>query len=79
MILQDTKSVPCCANYRQAYTERDAQVCPYVRRNGFEEGADLEIDVSIRPGVDSAFEAEIGTYIEGFAAPGEEHVCAMSC
>lgn len=68
------KFIPCCANYRQAYTERNAQVCPYVGRNGFQEGADLKTDVSIRPRARSAFEAEIGTHIEGFATPGQKHI-----
>jgi hypothetical protein len=35
--------VPCCANHRESDAERDAQVCPRVWRDGFEEGADLEV------------------------------------
>jgi hypothetical protein len=38
--------IPCCANHRESYAEGDAQVCPRVRRDGFEEGADLDVRVS---------------------------------
>ena len=69
--------VPCCANHRESYAERDAQVCPRVRRDGFEKGADLEVrHVSMAVLRRIRGIGRLSPYIEGFTAAGEEHVCA---
>src|SRR5512140_2836217 len=36
------RAIPCGSHHREAYTERDTEICPRIWRDGFEEGADLE-------------------------------------
>lgn len=69
--------IPCCPNHRQSDAERNAQVCPRVRRDGFEERTDLEVR-RVSTAVLSRIEGfvRMRSYVEGFTTAGEEHICA---